>query len=94
VRISLTSDKGLRFHELRHTAASNMVEAGIDLPTVSRILGHSTILMTMRYAHPTPENMRKAVEALARKQDFGPVAVPAVSTRKESASLTDLSSAN
>jgi integrase len=57
--------KGLRFHDLRHTAASWMVEEGIDLVTVSKILGHSSIQMTMRYAHPTPENMKRAVEKLA-----------------------------
>jgi integrase len=56
--------KGLRFHDLRHTAASKMIEAGIDLVTVSKILGHASIQMTMRYAHPTPENMRLAVEKL------------------------------
>jgi len=56
--------KGLRFHDLRHTAATNMIEAGVDLVTVSRILGHASIQMTMRYAHPTPENMRRAVEKL------------------------------
>ena len=56
--------KGVRFHDLRHTAASRMVEAGIDLVTVSKILGHSSIQMTMRYAHPTPENMRLAVRRL------------------------------
>lgn len=56
--------KGLRFHDLRHTAATRMIEAGVDLVTVSKILGHATIQMTMRYAHPTPENMRRAVEKL------------------------------
>ncbi|MGB7294207.1 MAG: tyrosine-type recombinase/integrase [Candidatus Aminicenantales bacterium] len=56
--------KDLRFHDLRHTAATRMIEAGIDLVTVSRILGHASIQMTMRYAHPTPENMRRAVEKL------------------------------
>ncbi len=56
---------GLRFHDLRHTAATKMIEAGVDLVTVSRILGHASIQMTMRYAHPTPENMRRAVEKLA-----------------------------
>jgi integrase len=61
--------KGLRIHDLRHTAASWMVEAGVDLVTVSRILGHSSIQMTMRYAHPTPENMRRAVEKLAEITD-------------------------
>jgi integrase len=55
----------LRFHDLRHTAATYMVMGGIDLVTVKEILGHATIQMTMRYAHPTPENKRKAVEVLS-----------------------------
>jgi len=55
---------GLRLHDLRHTAATKMIEAGVDLVTVSKILGHASIQMTMRYAHPTPENMRRAVEKL------------------------------
>lgn len=55
----------LRFHDLRHTAATYMVTGGIDLVTVKEILGHATIQMTMRYAHPTPENKRHAVEVLA-----------------------------
>ena len=57
--------ESLRFHDLRHTAATLMVMGGIDLVTVKEILGHSTIEMTMRYAHPTPENKIKAVEVLA-----------------------------
>ena len=56
--------KGLRVHDLRHTAATRMIEAGVDLVTVSKILGHSSIQMTMRYAHPTPENMQRAVNKL------------------------------
>ena len=56
--------KGVRLHDLRHTAASKMIEAGADLVTVSKILGHASIQMTMRYAHPTPENMRLAVNKL------------------------------
>jgi integrase len=55
---------GLRVHDLRHTAATRMIEGGIDIVTVSRILGHSSIQMTMRYAHPTPETMRQAVNKL------------------------------
>ena len=56
--------KGVRFHDLRHTAASRMVESGVDLVTVSKILGHASIQMTMRYAHPTEQNMRQAVGKL------------------------------
>ncbi len=54
----------LRFHDLRHTAATLMVMGGVDLVTVKEILGHSKIEMTMRYAHPTPENKRRAVNVL------------------------------
>jgi hypothetical protein len=42
----------------------------VDLVTVKEILGHSRIEMTMRYAHPTPENKRNAVNVLA--SIFGP----------------------
>lgn len=55
----------LRFNDLRHTAATLMVTGGVPLVTVSQILGHATIHMTMKYAHPTPEDKRKAVNVLA-----------------------------
>jgi len=57
--------EGFRFHDLRHTAASRMIQAGVDLVTVSKILGHSSIQMTMKYCHPTTEIMRDAVKKLA-----------------------------
>jgi len=76
--------RGLRLHDLRHTAASKMIEAGIDLVTVSKILGHSSIQMTMRYAHPTPENMRVAVDFLSRF--FSPEAKPIIQAASESPS--------
>ena len=60
------SEYALRIHDLRHTAATYMVIGGIDLVTVKEILGHATIQMTMRYAHPTPENKRHAVEVLSK----------------------------
>ena len=54
----------LRFHDLRHTFATRLVLAGVDLVTVSRLLGHSTMHMTMRYSHPTPEALKNAVSRL------------------------------
>jgi len=39
--------------------------AELNLVAVKEILGHATIQMTMRYAHPTPENKRRAVDVLA-----------------------------
>jgi integrase len=56
--------KNLTFHTLRHTFATRLVLSGVDLATVSKLLGHSTIQMTMRYSHPTPEALKNAVSKL------------------------------
>ena len=51
----------VRWHDLRHTAASRRVMAGVDLYAVKQILGHEDIQTTMRYAHLSPEYLRDAV---------------------------------
>lgn len=56
--------KEFRFHDLRHTAATRMVAAGIDIVVVQEILSHSDIRMTRRYAHPVPERKAMAIKAL------------------------------
>lgn len=56
--------EGLRFHDLRHTAATRMVESGANIVSVSKILGHSDIKMTMRYTHPE-DSLRDALESLS-----------------------------
>lgn len=53
-----------RFHDLRHTAATRMAEAGVDIRTIAEFLGHATIQMTMRYAHATDDAKRRAAAAL------------------------------
>ncbi len=63
--------KNLRFHDLRHTAATRTADAGADAFTQMKILGHSDIRMTSRYTHATDSAIRKAVENLDRKGNFG-----------------------
>jgi integrase len=53
-----------RFHDLRHTFASQVLMKGGTLKDVQELLGHKTMTMTLRYAHLTQEHKRKAVNLL------------------------------
>ncbi len=71
---------GLRFHDLRHTAATWMIERGVALDLVQRVLGHRAITTTQRYAHRRPEALRAAVEALAHPRSGHAAPAPAAQT--------------
>jgi integrase len=57
--------KNLRFHDLRHTAATRMGDAGADAFTLAAIFGWSDIRIAMRYTHAMEDAKRRAVEAIA-----------------------------
>jgi site-specific recombinase XerD len=60
----LSGIKHYRFYDLRHTFASNLVMNGVDLVTVSQLMGHKDLSMTKRYSHPTPEHKKQAINSL------------------------------
>jgi len=51
-------------HVLRHTFASRLIRKGVALPVVQKLLGHSTIQMTMRYVQVEDDQCRSAIDAL------------------------------
>jgi integrase len=57
--------EGLRVHDLRHSAASNMVNAGQSLYVVGQVLGHAQPRTTQRYAHLSHDTLLAAVDAAA-----------------------------
>jgi len=60
-----------RFHDLRHTFASRLAMAGVDLYTVQRAGGWKTQVMVQRYAHLNPAHIRAAVERLTQPNPQG-----------------------
>jgi integrase len=57
---------GLRFHDLRHTAGTRMIEGGLSIAEVARILGHSQLSTAYRYVNAHDDTLRRAAEALER----------------------------
>lgn len=54
----------VRFHDLRHTFASRLVQAGVPLYDVGQLLGHKSLGMVQRYAHLAPDYQERAIKAL------------------------------
>jgi integrase len=61
--------KDFTWHCLRHTFASRLVMAGVDLRTVQDAMGHKTIQVTVRYAHLAPKHQLAALERLCETND-------------------------
>jgi len=63
-----------RFHDLRHTFASRLVQGGVSLYDVMHLMGHKSIEMVQRYAHLAPDYQEGPIEVLNRAwHDLGTV---------------------
>ncbi len=78
--------RSFSWHCLRHTFASRLVMAGVDLRTVQELMGHKSIQMTVRYSHLTPKHTLAAVERLA-----GTVSVSLTDTKTSTGSEEQIS---
>lgn len=56
------------FHSLRHSCASWLVNAGVELPTIAKVLGHKSLEMTARYSHVNDVSVRNAMRTLDQQQ--------------------------
>jgi integrase len=74
-----------KWHDLRHTFASWLVQDGVPLDRVARLLGHKSLTMTMRYAHLAPSQLHADVALLVRTNST-PVAPMPESGKSDSAS--------
>jgi integrase len=57
------------FHTLRHSCASWLVNSGVELPVIARILGHKSLQMTMRYSHVNDTSVQGAMKMLDQHQE-------------------------
>ena len=61
--------EGLRIHDLRHSFATLAIQGGASLYDVQKLLGHSDIAMTQRYAHMVDESLQKATDNMSQVID-------------------------
>lgn len=82
VRDRLVLNEGFVVHSLRHTALTRLGEAGVDVFTLKRIAGHSSVTTSERYVHPSDSAMEAAFERLQVAQRGHLIGTPAHKRRK------------
>jgi len=53
------------FHDLRHTFGTRLADAGVDVVKIKELMGHASIVTTMRYIHATDQGKREAIAGLS-----------------------------
>jgi integrase len=78
-----------RWHDLRHTFASWLVQDGVPPDRVSKLLGHTNLTMTMRYAHLAPNHLH---EDVALGEEWHPSSTRAASRTSKTGKFCELNS--
>jgi len=73
--MGLAEDPWFVFHACRHTCASRLVEANVNLRVIQEWMGHQAIQTTLRYAHVRSENLENALEKLIAHRDVNPMCI-------------------
>src|SRR5690349_9056702 len=58
-----------RFHDLRHTFGTRLADAGVDVVKIKELMGHASIVTTMRYIHATDQGKRGAIVVLSEYRE-------------------------
>lgn len=80
--------ENFRIHDLRHTFASSLVREGVSLYKVSKLLRHSSIQMTERYAHLAPDDLHDAVANLGFSTQFQHTEKPTLAMDYQNGAVT------
>ena len=86
--------RDFKFHDTRHTFASHLVMGGVDITTVSKLLGHKSLTMTLRYAHLAPSHLVKAVEILDRQIGRGEAEINIIKIQANSPKANRINTVN
>jgi len=70
--MSMGLPKDFVIHSLRHTMLTRLGESGVDAFTIMRVAGHSSITVSQRYVHPSPEAVKRAFQRFQTVQGSSP----------------------
>jgi integrase len=82
VRATLKLPKDFVLHSFRHSMLTRLGETGTDAFTIMRIAGHSSVIVSQKYVHPTPETMERAFERLEAVHKVGTISGTVTNTDK------------
>jgi len=88
IALKKASIENFTFHCLRHSFGSRLCNAGVDITTVAKLMGHKNVQLTMRYSHPAPEHLMEAVQKITVPKTVPSLIPPPMVTSIMTASIS------